>query len=316
MMLYDAKFIIENFEQIMELDEKGKNKEILNLVFPNGIDLKQHQHDLDESIYVLLADDFIMKCHQIKSMFKITGNYSNLHETMYIKCQKCGKTLWLYSDMSGKCSLYETENLPDYIRQNVESKGYDMQECFDISNPIEYRFKTKSDKFVIANDFRELLDEDIMPKHSISNNLGIHKMTVEFAKNNMFIGYVGNTTCEIGVTDDNKIIVVNTRLDEYSYDSNNKDDEREFYKWLTEYMDVDYYHQYILPIIELKYRNIEYVSCALWWVMGIDASLINVDKIKTDYVILDVEPNTEYKFTVDYNLAGDGKCYHYQIEKA
>lgn len=315
MMLYDAKFIIDNFEKIMELDEKGKNKEILDFVYPNGIDLKQHQNDLDDSIHILLADDFIMKCHQIKSMFKITGNYVNLHETMYIKCQKCGKTLWLYSDMSGKCSLYETDKLPDFIRQNVESKGYDMQECFDVSKPIEYRFTTKSEKFVIANDFRELLDDDIMDKHSISNNAGIHEMTKEFAKNNMFIGYVGNTTCDVGITDDNKIIIVNTCLDEYFYDSNNKEDEKEFFEWLQEYNDIDYYNKYIKPVIELNYHDTEHISCSLWWVMGIDASLINVDKIKTDYVILDVEPNTEYKFTVDYTIAGEGNCYHYQIEK-
>ena len=184
---------MDNYDTIVELDKKRKYGEILKLVYPNGIDTKMHHID-DESFEILLVDELLMKMQQIKVSYESLGKYINLHDTLFIRCPTCGKPLWLHSASDGTCVLYDKDKLPKHILKHLENKECDMYSCFDLTKPIEYKFKTKSDKFVIANDLRNLMPVDFMDGHSINNNLGIHEMTTEFAKNNMFIGYVGNTT--------------------------------------------------------------------------------------------------------------------------
>lgn len=166
---------------------------------------------------------------------------------------------------------------------NYESNSIEAEEdkeCFTLPKRKKYSITTTSDKFIFLNDIRRVIKEDqtdYFNKYSINYVKGLEAVVREYASDNIINVFVGNTYVTF-INKDGKL-----NLNTFSSDR-------------------DYQKDY------------QTVCCDLWWIGGIDLSQVDPEKLEEfkasgyNYVIVDVEPNTEYVLDAHY-LDKDNDIY-------
>ena len=142
--------------------------------------------------------------------------------------------------------------------------------CYKLPKLKKYTIKTTSNKFIFLNNVRKIMKDsqiDHLSVQSINSDRGQEAACSGFAGDNIACAYVGNTST-------------------YIFENKGK---TELKTWWSK-----------------KWDNAERICCDLWWITGIDVSQADPYKLEEfkksgyDYVEVDVEPNTEYYFEVNY----------------
>lgn len=213
------------------------------------------------------------------NIIKLSLSQFNLHDifSCNVKCPDCGKSVLF--------KINEKNNV--YIDDCFENKSFNKngkieytlgkvdKNCFNYNHTYTYSIKTKSNKFVVANDLRKYLKtKDCLSKSSINSTSGINDVVKNYSKDNVICVFVGNNFVSFdGNKDLYKVIEPNI---------NEEDDDEEYTdNYLT-----------------------NFISCDLWWIMSVDINNINMEKLKENnvsYVIIDVEENSLYNLNIKYN---------------
>lgn len=255
-----------------------------------------------------LVIEFGPSLHSIENIIKFQGNKNFSNKTLYeliskfiIRCPVCNKRLDLYINNDGVLVL------------SSETDG----QCFD-RGIHKFTIKTVSDKFIITNDLRDCISSDGFYGTSINQIKGMYDATKQWAENDVFCVFVGNTCCPVYKHPDGHYTAFSGSFSELIYDPSVETKE-EFLEWVDNWCGIEYYNRVCETVdLNTKYELLNSISCSLWWLMGADVNTVDMDKFlstKQDYVILDVEPNTVYEFTVNFKFDHGDSISKFDIKK-
>lgn len=235
--------------------------------------------------------------------------YESYTSHLTVNCNVCGEFINLHPYATNKREL-----------TMIMGEDGKYAKCFEFGTR-KYKFKTSSDTIIIANNLRNVIKtDDNFNYYSIDQLKETELLTQSFIKDNILVGYVGNTTAQV-YNDDGIVTILSSDIDEYWYDENVPDDHEDskasFMEWLNEYGSLEVYEQAEkLGLIDKS--KIGTVSCSLWWIMATDKDNIDFEKFLAsgdDYVEITVEPNTNYIFELEFKRRGDYDLHTYKIYK-
>lgn len=255
--------------------------------FIKGVDYGEHTNNSEShkvDAYIDIAQNIlnnldIYNIIKADNILEINRKFLNYTFNYRYKCQYC--------DQYFKTALKE-----DLILRPITSE---IQGRFGVDSPPHPRcykddkvvisITMKSNKFIIANDLRNILLNKLDFLDSINSPLGRIKSTEYFAENNVMCIPAGNCTMSLYQKDD--IVITDMYyddLDEYCFSDLKQ-------KLITE----------VNTIIDNGYKNISDISCSLWWLMGASLSDVDISKLENwqDYIILDVVEGANYIIEYD-----------------
>lgn len=234
-----------------------------------NINKENHFQSSDDFLNVTILDNL----NVIKPLSQF-----NLHDifSCSVKCPDCGKSVLFKIDEKNNVYINNCfENKSFNNNGNIEYKLEKVDKnCFNYNHIYKYQIKTKSNKFIVANDLRKYLKtKDCLSNSSINSTSGINDVVKNYSKDNVICVFVGNNFVSFdGNKDLYKII---------EPDINEEDDEEYTDNYLT-----------------------NFISCDLWWIMSADINDVDMEKLKENnvsHVIIDVEEDSLYNLNIKYN---------------
>lgn len=184
-----------------------------------------------------------------------------------VTCPDCDKSVVFKIDKDK--NVYIDHCHKGYVKNDkyIVNKVDDI--CFDYDRSYTYTIKTKSNKFILANDLRKYLkSENWLKCFSVNSASGINNVVKKYSEDNVICVFVGNNL--ISFEGNKELYKV---IDSYDFDEDEEDDLSNF------------------------------ICCDLWWVMSADIQDVDMEKLiedKVSYLTIDVEENSTYHLIVNY----------------
>jgi hypothetical protein len=302
---------MNNATEIVDWAYKASTKDVFDRVV-KGINIGDHckheddefmiKHEVGERIRTALHSiEYIIKTQDRKDFDGKT--FYELMHTFIIRCPICNKRLYVKVNNDGVLVLCD------------ENEG----KCFE-RKTYTFTIKTVSDKFIIANDLRDYIEPDGFDGASLNQIKGMYDATRQWAENDVFCVFVGNTTCPVYKHPDGHYTAFSSNFDDLIFDPTSETKE-EFLEWVEDCYGMEYYNRVCKTVdLDTPYELLETISCSLWWLMGADVATVDMDTFLNeqhprDYVILDVVPNSVYEFSVDFTFDCNNGISKFDIKK-
>lgn len=244
----------------------------------------------------------------VNSVEQLNELYQSYTSHLTINCDACKEFINFHPSGTNPRELYMIRGEDDKYAK-----------CFDYGIK-KYKFKTTSDKLILANDnLRKYIKvENHFEYYSVDNIKSVEELTNSFINNNVTIGYIGCSSINL-YKENNEYIIISDNLEEYWFnpDANDEDEDSKasLMQWVEENGSIEMYEQ-ADKLGLINKDSIGSIWCGLWGFMATDKDNIDYEKLISDgeeFIELDVKPNTEYIFEVDYKPSADFNLYSYKI---